>query len=139
MRVGEPVHVHSGESHRSVVVIQSSVTIDGNVDEGRPVVVGGNARINGTVGGNVVNVGGGIQLGPGARIDGDTVRVLGGIRMAENSGHQWKYHRNCRRGSTRRWRHGERGDHRQSFPFPPFGGVENGTSALNGLRRPSDG
>ena len=76
----------------------------------------------------MVSVGGGIQLGPGARIDGDAVGVLGGIRMAENSvinGNATGIVGGVQRadGATV---NGEIID--QSFPFPPFGGIENGTS-----------
>lgn len=84
VRIGKPVHVAAGENVRSVVVVQSSATIDGQVDHDL-VVIGGKARINGTVRGNVVNVGGGIVLGPDAQIRGDAVGVLGGIRMGANS------------------------------------------------------
>ncbi|MBL9171942.1 MAG: hypothetical protein JNL10_00280, partial [Verrucomicrobiales bacterium] len=129
VRVGEPVQIPAGESRRSVVVIQSSATIDGHVDED-VVVVGGNARINGSVGGNVVSVGGGIQLGPGAEIAGDAVGVLGGIRMGENSVIQGNATGIV--GGVQRANgavvHGEILD--QSIPFPPFGGLENGNSGV---------
>jgi uncharacterized RDD family membrane protein YckC len=52
---------------------------------GDVVVIGGKARINGTVWGGVVNVGRGVILGSGAKVRGDTVGVIGGIRMGTNS------------------------------------------------------
>ena len=129
VRIGEPVHIRAGETRRKVVVVQSSATIDGDVEED-VVVVGGNARINGSVGGNVVSVGGGIHLGRGAQIDGDAVGVLGGIRMAEDSvinGNAVGIVGGVERaeGATV---NGKLVD--QSFPFPPFGGLENGTSGV---------
>lgn len=81
---GSPVTIPAGETRRSVVVIQSSATVDGHLEQDL-VVIGGTARINGTVDGDVVNVGGGIRLGPEAHVGGNAVGVLGGIRLATNA------------------------------------------------------
>jgi uncharacterized RDD family membrane protein YckC len=84
VQTGVPVHVKTNEVVPRVVVIQSSATIDGDVDED-VVVIGGEARINGRVGGDVINVGGGIVLGPKAEVGGNAVGVLGGIQMGPDS------------------------------------------------------
>lgn len=84
VQTGTPVHVKTNEFVPRVVVIQSSATIDGDVDED-VVVIGGEARINGRVGGDVINVGGGIVLGPKAEVGGNAVGVLGGIQMGPDS------------------------------------------------------
>lgn len=84
VQTGSPVHVKTNEFVPRVVVIQSSATIDGDVDED-VVVIGGEARINGRVGGDVINVGGGIVLGPKAEVGGNAVGVFGGIQMGPDS------------------------------------------------------
>ena len=81
---GVPVTVKTNEVVPQVVVINSSATIDGVVEDS-VVVIGGEAIINGRVKGDVVNVGGGIVLGPNAHIEGKAVGVLGGIQMGANS------------------------------------------------------
>ncbi len=84
VQTGMPVHVKTNEVVPMVVVVQSSATIDGEVEHD-VVVVGGEAIVNGHVGGNVVNVGSGIVLGPGATVDGNAVGVLGGVEMGADS------------------------------------------------------
>jgi len=84
IQFGNPVIIPKGESRRSAVVIQSSATVDGHLEEDL-VVIGGTARINGTVDGNVINVGGGIRLGPGAQIGGNAIGVVGGVRLEPNA------------------------------------------------------
>ncbi|MBN9692221.1 MAG: RDD family protein [Verrucomicrobia bacterium] len=81
---GVPVTVKTNEVVPNVIVISSSATIDGVVED-EVVVIGGEVIINGRVEGDVVNVGGGIVLGPKAHIGGKAVGVLGGIEMGANS------------------------------------------------------
>jgi len=84
IQFGSPITIEAGQTRRSAVVIQSSATVNGRLEEDL-VVVGGTARINGTVERNVINVGGGIRLGPDARIGGNAVGVLGGVHLGTNA------------------------------------------------------
>jgi uncharacterized RDD family membrane protein YckC len=82
VEIGKDVELMPGDSARVVVVIGGSAKIHGTVDE-QVVVIGGNAEIDGQVGGDVVAVMGSAQLGPKAHIGGQLVTVGGTNYVAE--------------------------------------------------------
>jgi len=79
---GKDVELMPADSARVVVVIGGSAKIHGTVDE-QVVVIGGNAEIDGQVGGDVVAVLGSAQIGPKAHIGGQLVTVGGTNTVAE--------------------------------------------------------
>jgi uncharacterized RDD family membrane protein YckC len=79
---GQDVELMSADSARVVVVIGGSAKIHGTVDE-EVVVIGGDAEIDGQVGGDVVAIMGNAQLGPKARVGGQLVIVGGTNHVAE--------------------------------------------------------
>lgn len=83
--VGESVVVHTGERIcGNLAVFGASATIEGRVS-GDVIITGGDLAISGTVDGTVTDIGGTVDLRPGARIGGD-VRLLGGaLHRAPNT------------------------------------------------------
>jgi hypothetical protein len=79
---GKDVELRAADSARVVVVIGGTAKIHGTVDE-EVVVIGGNVVIDGRVGGDVVAVMGGAEIGPQAHIGGNLVSVGGTNLMAD--------------------------------------------------------
>jgi uncharacterized RDD family membrane protein YckC len=79
---GKDVELMPADSARVVVVIGGSAKIHGTVDE-QVVVIGGDVQIDGNVGGDVVAIMGSAELGPKAHIGGQLVTVGGTNTVAE--------------------------------------------------------
>ncbi|MGI6036747.1 MAG: bactofilin family protein [Limnochordia bacterium] len=81
IRFGASVHIPQDlVVDGSVVVIGGSARVEGSV-LGDVVVIGGSNMIDGPVAGDVVAVGGRVVLLSGARVDGDVTGIGGGIRL----------------------------------------------------------
>ncbi len=70
------LHLKSGESATDVVVVVGDGIVDGTVEKDL-VVLAGNLTVNGTVNGNVTVFLGTLELGPEAKIKGNTKLVMG--------------------------------------------------------------
>lgn len=64
----------------SPVDVAADETLDGDV-----IVLGADARVHGVVHGDVIVIGGTLELGPDARVDGSTVHLGGDLRRAEGA------------------------------------------------------
>ena len=112
---GSDINVPAGTTARSAVAMLGNVHIDGNATEAvaiigsvtasapvtqavsivgsttikagahEAVAVIGNVYVNGHVTGQVVAVGGGVELGPDARVDGEVIAIGGPIKRAETA------------------------------------------------------
>ncbi len=83
--IGSNYLLEKGETyHNSKVVIGGSARIDGTLD-GDLVVIGGDATINGKVTGEVVVILGGTELGPEAVVEGELVDILGRSKRAKSA------------------------------------------------------
>lgn len=83
--IGSNFLLESGETYpHDKVVIGGSARIDGTVD-GDLVVIGGDATINGKVTGEVVVILGGTELGPEAVVGGELVDILGVLKRAKGA------------------------------------------------------
>jgi uncharacterized RDD family membrane protein YckC len=80
--IGKDVELSAEDSAGIVVVIGGSAKIHGTV-EGDVVVIGGDVVIDSHVGGQVVAVMGDVQIGPLARISGELVTVGGTNQVSE--------------------------------------------------------
>lgn len=80
VEVGKDVVIKAGEKVSHVVVVFGSLTLDGDV-ESDVVVVGGRAKVNGKVGGQLVAPLCTLELGPSAEIHGDLIAVLGELKQ----------------------------------------------------------
>ena len=82
--VGKGDRVKAGQTAQEFVIVFGDGTVDGSVD-GNAVVIGGKLVVNGKVGGDVVNVGQGIELGPNSVVDGNVTGIGGGVIRREGS------------------------------------------------------
>jgi len=82
--IGKDVELRAEDSANQVVVIGGSAKIRGTVNE-QVVVIGGDVEIDGSVGGQVVAIMGDAQVGPKARIGGQLVTVGGSNQVAEGA------------------------------------------------------
>ncbi|MSU34774.1 MAG: hypothetical protein EXS36_06605 [Pedosphaera sp.] len=84
VRIFQPLTVRAGESFRSAVVILNDATVDGTVT-GDLVVIGGHVVLNGEVQGNLVGPLSSVELGPKAVVGGDVVAIGGELQLAEGA------------------------------------------------------
>ena len=78
---GKNAELKTNESAEAVVVIGGSAKVSGKVREA-VVVIGGDAEVDGEVGDAVVAVLGGVKINPGAVIHGEIVSVGGKVEVA---------------------------------------------------------
>jgi hypothetical protein len=76
LRIGGPAHVAANDRVDVLVVVGGDARVEGTVVNAL-VVIGGQALVDGAVLGNVVSVGGPVTLGSSARVLGD-ISVIGG-------------------------------------------------------------
>jgi hypothetical protein len=83
VRLGGPVHLAASERVEVLAVIGGDARVEGTVTDAL-IVVSGQGTVEGTVLGNVVVVGGGLTVGPTARVLGDVSLV--GSRLDQRPG-----------------------------------------------------
>ena len=81
VKINRDFTLKSGENAELIVVIGGSAKVEGSVND-VVVCILGDVEVNGEVGGDVISVLGNVKLGEGARIGGDVISVGGKIETA---------------------------------------------------------
>lgn len=84
VRYFQPLTIREGESFRDAVVILNDATVDGTVT-GDLVVIGGHVVLNGEVHGKLVGPLSSVELGPKAVVGGDVVAIGGKLQLADGA------------------------------------------------------